>query len=94
MPQSTAVLAQLNYDNMAPLASGIRQSIETVHHEKFSPTNAALWSGCRVAPNRISQQGFGMHRPRHRWYGDRTDWERDLRKIQSSASAHQHNQAT
>ena len=45
MPQSTAVLAQLNYDNMAPLASGIRQSIQTVHHEDFSLTTLAPLHG-------------------------------------------------
>ena len=54
MPQFAAVLAQLNYDNMAPLASDIRQSIETISHEKFSPTNLAPWHGCSISPEPLN----------------------------------------
>ena len=54
MPQFAAVLAQVNYHNMAPLASDIRQRTETVYHETFSATNIAPWHGCSVSPEPLN----------------------------------------
>ena len=54
MPQFAAVFAQLHYDNMAPLASDIRQSIETKYHESFSAMNVAPRHSCSVSPEPLN----------------------------------------
>lgn len=54
MPQFAAVLTQLNYHNMAPLASQIRQSIESTYDGKFTPTDVALWHSCSVSPEPLN----------------------------------------
>ena len=54
MPQFAAVLALLNYQKMAPLASRIRQTIETIHDEKPSHSNVAPWHGCSVSPEPLN----------------------------------------
>ena len=50
MPQFAAVLGQLEFHNKAPLASHIRQSMESV-----GETNVAPWYGCSVSPKWTSQ---------------------------------------
>ena len=54
MPQFAAVLALLNYYKMAPLASRIRQTIETMYDEKLSHANLAPWHGCSVSPEPLN----------------------------------------
>ena len=54
MPQFAAVLALLKYQQMAPLASRIRQTIETIYDEKPSHTNVAPWHGCSVSPEPLN----------------------------------------
>ena len=49
LPQFAAVLAQLEFNNMAPLASHTRQSMETV-----SETSVAPWHGCSVSPEPLN----------------------------------------
>ena len=54
MPQFAAVLAQLNYHSMAPLASQIRQMVETINDGKSTSTNEAPWYSCSVSPEPLN----------------------------------------
>ena len=54
MPQFAAVIAQLKYNKIAPLASAIRQSIQTIHHEDLSLRTLAPLHGCSVSPEPLN----------------------------------------
>lgn len=50
MRQFTAVLAQLKQENMASLASSIRQGNERSDNKSSSSSSKAPWHGCKVLP--------------------------------------------
>ena len=62
LPQFAAVLAQLKHHNIAPLASTIRQSIETIYDESSISNNVAPWHGCSVS-NELLNGSFNLAYP-------------------------------